>query len=211
MIRDLLIDGYNLMHAAGFARVRYGPGDLERCRLRLLNLVAGLELPDAGRVLVDDTDLAALDDDARTLLRRRRIGFVFQAFHILPHLTLAQNVALPLVLLGRPEQERGSAVQPMLDAVGLGERANALPRELSGGELQRVAIARALVHAPALLLADEPTGNLDPHTADHVFNALMQLVRATRVAMLIATHNMELANRMDRRVSLSEGQVVELD
>ena len=124
----------------------------------LLNLIAGLDTPDSGQVIVDGTPMAALDDDAATLLRRSRMGFIFQAFHVLPHLTLRQNVALPLLLNRAPT---GRADQ-MLEAVGLGGRGGDFPRQLSGGELQRVAIARALVHRPALLLADEPTGNLDP-------------------------------------------------
>ena len=174
----------------------------------LLNLVAGLELPDAGRVLVDDTDLTQLSDDARTLLRRRRIGFVFQVFHILPHLTLAQNVALPLVLLGRPEHERDTTVQAMLEAVGLGERAKSLPRELSGGELQRVAIARALVHAPALLLADEPTGNLDPETASSVLALLGDAVRSRGACGLLVTHSPAAAATCDRVLRLEDGRLL---
>jgi putative ABC transport system ATP-binding protein len=176
----------------------------------LLNIIAGLESVDAGQVIVDGVDCSALDDEARTVFRRDRMGFVFQAFHVLPYLSVAQNVALPLALQGK-DADANARVGAMLAAVGLAGREASAPRELSGGELQRVAIARALVHRPALVLADEPTGNLDPHTADHVFNALMQLVKATRVAMLIATHNMELAGRMDRRVSLVDGQVVELE
>jgi putative ABC transport system ATP-binding protein len=174
----------------------------------LLNLVAGLELPDQGKVMVDGADLALLDDDARTLLRRRRIGFVFQAFHILPHLTLAQNVALPLVLLGRPEHERAVAVQAMLDAVDLGTRASSLPRELSGGELQRVAIARALVHTPAVLLADEPTGNLDPQTAAGVLQLLAGAVRARGACGLLVTHSPAAAATCDRVLRLEGGLLV---
>ena len=173
----------------------------------LLNLVAGLEMPDAGHVLVDGTDLTTLDDDARTLLRRRRIGFVFQAFHILPHLTLAQNVALPLVLLGRPEHERNTAVQGMLEAVGLAERASSLPRELSGGELQRVAIARALVHQPALVLADEPTGNLDPATAASVLGLLGDAVRGRGACGLLVTHSPAAAATCDRVLRLEDARL----
>jgi putative ABC transport system ATP-binding protein len=127
----------------------------------LLNLVAGLDRPDQGSVRIDGTDLSALDDDALTLLRRRRMGFVFQAFHVLPYLTVGENVALPLALQRGAGIALSDRVHEMLAAVGLGDRSAALPRELSGGELQRVAIARALVHRPALVLADEPTGNLD--------------------------------------------------
>ena len=131
----------------------------------LLNLIAGLDSPDAGSVSIAGTDIASLDDDGRTRLRRDRIGFVFQAFHVLPHLDLAHNVALPLALQGREAGESLAAANTMLDSVGLGGRGGAYPRELSGGELQRVAVARALVHRPDLILADEPTGNLDPDTA----------------------------------------------
>ncbi|MBA2546981.1 MAG: ABC transporter ATP-binding protein, partial [Burkholderiaceae bacterium] len=138
----------------------------------LLNLIAGLERPDAGSVVVDGSDLAAMEDDQRTLTRRARLGFVFQSFHILPHLTIQQNVELPLVLLAVAREQRSARSSELLTAVGLGDRADSMPRELSGGEMQRVAVARALVHRPALILADEPTGNLDPDTAQTVLNLL---------------------------------------
>src|SRR5271170_4106828 len=131
----------------------------------LLNLLAGLDQPDSGRVLLEGVDLSALDDDAVTLLRRRAVGFVFQAFHVLPYLSVEQNVALPLDLLGVTEPERSQRTALMLSAVGIDSLAQRYARELSGGEVQRIAIARALVHKPRLLLADEPTGNLDPRTA----------------------------------------------
>jgi putative ABC transport system ATP-binding protein len=131
----------------------------------LLNIIAGLDRADAGTVAVAGQDVAPLDDDALTLLRRRYIGFVFQAFHVLPYLSVAQNVAVPLALLARTRRESDERVAAMLDAVGLGDRGASMPRELSGGELQRVAIARALVHRPSIVLADEPTGNLDPSSA----------------------------------------------
>lgn len=174
----------------------------------LLNCLAGLDTWDSGRIVQGATDLGALLDTARALWRREHVGFVFQAFHVLPHLDVAQNVALPLMLLGRQEPER---VARMLDAVGLQGLGSRLPQQLSGGQLQRVAIARALVHRPTLLLADEPTGNLDPHTAAHVFGILVSLVRASGLAALVATHNMELAARMDRRVTLRDGLIVPLD
>jgi putative ABC transport system ATP-binding protein len=155
----------------------------------LLNLIAGLDTPDSGAVILDGTDLAELDDAARTRLRRRRMGFVFQAFHVLAHLTVAQNVALPLALLGTPAAERRDTVRRMLEAVGMGERAASLPRELSGGELQRVAIARALVHRPAVVLADEPTGNLDPENARQVLALLRERVLEQHGIGILVTHS----------------------
>ena len=147
----------------------------------LLNLIAGLDAPDGGAVVVDGQAMAALDDDAATRLRRTRMGFIFQAFHVLPHLTLAQNVALPLLL--NQQGDRGLArATEMLDAVGLAGRGGDFPRQLSGGEMQRVAIARALVHRPALVLADEPTGNLDPETADTILALLRREIKATAPA-----------------------------
>ena len=160
----------------------------------LLNLVAGLDVPDAGRLLVDGTDLAAADDSRATLLRRQKLGFVFQAFHVLPHLTLLQNVALPLVLNDLP-LDRAST---MLAAVGLSGREQDFPRALSGGELQRVAIARALVHRPQLLLADEPTGNLDPDTASEILALLRNEIRSSGAAAIIVTHSHAAASTADR-------------
>lgn len=174
----------------------------------LLNLIAGLDLVDAGIVAVDGVDLASLDDDARTLLRRDRIGFVFQAFHILPHLTLGQNVALPLALQGQAEDALAQAGE-MLAAVGLGERANDYPRQLSGGELQRVAIARALVHRPGLVLADEPTGNLDPETAARVLEVLAGEVRRSGAAAVLVTHSDVAASAADRVLVLGRNGLVE--
>ena len=173
----------------------------------LLNLIAGLESPDAGRIELAGTDLAALDDDARTRLRRQSIGFVFQAFHIIPHLTALENTLLPLVLQGVEAGERAERAQRMLQAVGLAERAQSMPRDLSGGELQRVAIARALVHRPALVLADEPTGNLDPDTAQAVLGLLVAAARADRAATIIVTHSEAAARSADRVLRLSRGQL----
>jgi putative ABC transport system ATP-binding protein len=174
----------------------------------LLNLIAGLDLPDAGRIRIDGTDITQVDEDARTRLRRTKVGFVFQAFHILPHLTLAQNVELPLVLLGAGPAERAARVQEMLSAVGLGERGDSLPRELSGGELQRVALARALVHGPALVLADEPTGNLDPYTADRVLALLAQTIKGRGAAGILVTHSAHAAGTADRVLRLDQGRLV---
>jgi putative ABC transport system ATP-binding protein len=165
----------------------------------LLNLIAGLDAPDAGQVLVDGIPMSALDDNAATRLRRTRMGFIFQAFHVLPHLTLMQNVALPLLLNGE-NTERAKA---MLAAVGLGGRGADFPRQLSGGELQRVAIARALVHRPALLLADEPTGNLDPDTASGVLQLLRSETRASGAGAIMVTHSHGAAKMADRILILT--------
>jgi putative ABC transport system ATP-binding protein len=171
----------------------------------LLNLVAGLDRPDAGSVWIGGADLAALDDDALTVLRRERMGFVFQAFHVLPYLSVAQNVALPLALVGVAERERAKGVMAMLDAVGLAARGASMPRELSGGELQRVAIARALVHAPTLVLADEPTGNLDPDSAAAVLALLRDQVKSRGAAGILVTHSLAAAKTADRILVLARG------
>ena len=173
----------------------------------LLNLIAGLDPPDAGRIEIDGQSLTALAEDARTRLRRARVGFVFQAFHILPHLTLAQNVELPLVLLGIGQDERASRARDMIAAVGLEGREQSLPRELSGGELQRVALARALVHRPALVLADEPTGNLDPDTADTVLALLADTIRTRGAAGVLVTHSSHAARTADRILRLEHGRL----
>ena len=164
----------------------------------LLNLVAGLDRPDAGTLRLGGADLTALDDDALTVLRRERLGFVFQAFHVLPYLTVAQNVALPLSLLGVALAERESRTADMLAAVGLADRADSLPRELSGGELQRVAIARALVHRPMLVLADEPTGNLDPESAASILALFRDQVKGRGAAGILVTHSLAAARTADR-------------
>jgi putative ABC transport system ATP-binding protein len=163
----------------------------------LLNLIAGLDQPDSGRINFDGHDLGALDDDAATLLRRRHMGFVFQAFHVLPYLTVEQNASLPLQLLGVPRDEQRMRVQEMLAAVGLAEYGARYPRELSGGEMQRVAIARALVHRPKLLLADEPTGNLDPRTAMQILQLLREQVRANAGSAVLITHSRAAAATAD--------------
>ena len=173
--------------------------------------LASLESADHGEVYVGGAATSGLSDVERTQIRRTDIGFVYQSHRLLPEFSALENVMLPQMIRGLKRGETVKRASEILSYLGLGERIKHRPAELSGGEQQRVAIARAVANAPRALLADEPTGNLDPHTADHVFGALMQLVKATRVAMLIATHNMELASRMDRRVSLVDGQVVELD
>ena len=169
----------------------------------LLNLVAGLGHPDSGSVALDGAELIALDDDALTVLRRRHMGFVFQAFHILPYLSVAQNVALPLTLNAVPDSEINARVADMLAAVGLAEHADSMPRELSGGEMQRVAIARALVHRPKLVLADEPTGNLDPESAAQVLALLRQCVKEKDAAGILVTHSQAAATTADRVYVLS--------
>ena len=174
----------------------------------LLNCMAGLDHWDHGSIVLDGTDLGTLGDDQRALLRRRKIGFVFQAFHVLPHLDVAQNVALPLMLLGQADPV-GSAtgyearVQAMLDAVGLHGLGARLPQQLSGGQLQRVAIARALIHRPALLLADEPTGNLDPATAARVMDVLIGQTREHGASLVLVTHSEAAAARADRVLRLT--------
>jgi lipoprotein-releasing system ATP-binding protein len=177
----------------------------------LLHIAGLLEHPDDGEVYVSGTATSGLSDAERTQIRRTDIGFVYQSHRLLPEFSALENVMLPQMIRGLSRKETVARSREILAYLGLGERVTHRPAELSGGEQQRVAIARAVANAPRVLFADEPTGNLDPQTADHVFRALTQLVRATRVAMLIATHNMELAARMDRRVSIQAGRVVELD
>jgi putative ABC transport system ATP-binding protein len=171
----------------------------------LLNCIAGLESVDGGRIVLDGMDLTALDEDAFARLRRRRYGFVFQAFHVLPHLTLAQNVALPLWLLDVPGDVAQARARAMLGRVGLEARGDDWPRHLSGGELQRVAIARALVHEPTLVLADEPTGNLDPERAAGVLGLLLECIRGAGAIGIIVTHSHAAAARADRVLRLTPG------
>jgi len=169
----------------------------------LLNLVAGLDQPDSGSIVLDGTEVTTLDDTARTLMRRRHIGFVFQAFHLLPHLTVAQNVALPLALNGIGGSPAAERVEAMLEAINLASAADVYPRELSGGEMQRVSIARALVHRPLLLLADEPTGNLDPDTAIQVLSLLRERVKNAGGAGVLVTHSERAAATADRVLALT--------
>ena len=173
----------------------------------LLNLIAGLDRPDSGTVLIDGVDLGTLDDDGRTLLRRRRMGFVFQAFHVLPYLSVARNVALPLALNGIGGPAADHRLGELLAAVGLADRADSAPGELSGGEIQRVAIARALAHRPAVLLADEPTGNLDPRIASSVLTLLRDQVKHDGAAGILVTHSATAAATADRVYVLENGRL----
>jgi putative ABC transport system ATP-binding protein len=163
----------------------------------LLNLIAGLDVPDSGQILLEGRDLASLDETARTRLRRARMGFVFQAFHLLPHLSVARNVGLPLALNGEAGPAAAERVGELLAAVGLEHRAGSLPRELSGGEMQRVAVARALAHRPALVLADEPTGNLDPDNAAVILEILRAQIKRDNAAGVLVTHSANAAATTD--------------
>jgi putative ABC transport system ATP-binding protein len=169
----------------------------------LLNLIAALDRPDSGRLALDGANYARQDDDAATRLRRDKLGFVFQAFHVLPHLNVLQNVALPLWLQGVDGAAAAAPAQALLDAVGLGDRGASWPRELSGGELQRVAIARALVHRPRLVLADEPTGNLDPANGARVLALLAERIREAGAIGILVTHSQHAAKTTDRILRLT--------
>ncbi|ODS92605.1 MAG: ABC transporter ATP-binding protein [Comamonas sp. SCN 65-56] len=183
-------------------------GDSGVGKSTLLNCLAGLDTWDGGQILVGGEDLTTMDDTARTLWRRAHVGFVFQAFHVLPHLSVAQNVALPLMLLGQADDRR---VGQMLTAVGLHGLEARLPQQLSGGQLQRVAIARALVHRPPLLLADEPTGNLDPTTAARIMDLLVQQTREHGAALVLVTHASAAAARAGRLLRLSAQGITRLE
>lgn len=169
----------------------------------LLNLIAGLDSPDSGRITLDGRELSSLDDAARTRLRRARMGFVFQAFHLLPHLSVERNVALPLALNGSDGREASERVRELLSAVGMADRANASPSQLSGGEMQRVAVARALAHRPAIVLADEPTGNLDADSAAEVLELLATQLKRDNAAGILVTHSEVAAATTDRIFQLS--------
>ncbi len=197
----VLFDGVALDVAAGEIVAIMGESGVGKSTF--LNLVAGLDRPDRGGIFIEGVDLASLAEGELTRLRRDRIGFVFQAFHVLPYLTLAENVGLPLALRSSNRRDIASRATQMLAQVGLADRDRDYSRELSGGELQRVAIARALVHAPALILADEPTGNLDPETAGHVLALFADTVRDRGAAALIVTHSPVAAAIADRTLLLT--------
>ncbi len=176
----------------------------------LLHLAGLLERPSAGEIAVGGRATSTMSDDERTALRRGEIGFVYQFHHLLPEFSALENLVLPQMIAGLARVEAAARARELLAYLGLAKRESHRPAELSGGEQQRVAIARAVANGPRILLADEPTGNLDPKTADHVFGTLAELVKATGLAALIATHNMDLAARMDRRVTIREGKVAEV-
>ncbi len=201
-----VLRGANLTLASGETVALVAPSGTGKSTL--LHLAGLLERPDAGTVLVDGRDAGTLADAERTAIRRDTIGFVYQAHHLLPEFSALENVMLPQMIAGRPRRQAAARAGELLAAFGLAPRAAHLPGKLSGGEQQRVAIARALANAPKVLLADEPTGNLDVGTSETVFAELLRAVRERQLSALIATHNPELAARMDRRVTLREGLVV---
>jgi lipoprotein-releasing system ATP-binding protein len=199
------------------ADLRVSPGEIVALvapsgtgKSTLLHVAGLLEKPDGGEVYVGGEPTSTMDDKGRTRLRREEIGFVYQFHHLLPEFSAMENVVMPQIIRGLAKEEARERGRQLLDFLGLGARLDHRPAELSGGEQQRVAIARAVANAPSLLLADEPTGNLDPQTAGHVFTTLVSIVRASGLAALIATHNMDLAARMDRRVTIRDGLVVEV-
>ena len=195
--RQVLSDLSYALNAGDYVAIM---GDSGVGKSTLLNLIAGLDTPDDGEIVIDNIVISSLDDDATTRLRREAFGFIFQAFHVLPHLTLNQNVALPLLLNGTATD----GVEEMLNKVGLQGRGNDFPRQLSGGELQRVAIARALIHHPKLVLADEPTGNLDPDTAHEVLMLMRNEIKANGASGIIVTHSEAAAATADRVLILTK-------
>jgi len=207
--KRVVLTGVNLELASGEYVAIMGESGIGKSTL--LNLIAGLERPDAGSIEIGGADISTLDDDALTRLRGEQMGFVFQAFHILPYLSVFQNVELPLRLQHVSESDARSRTLQMLEAVRLADRASDMPRELSGGELQRVAIARALVHRPKLVLADEPTGNLDADTARQVLDLLRTQLRENGASGILATHSRAAADTTDRIYLLTSAAIRELD
>lgn len=203
-----LFDGLTFHIAAGECVAIVGESGAGKSTL--LNCIAGLDMADGGSIQVRGARICGLDDDVLARLRREHFGFVFQAFHVLPHLSLADNVALPLWLLGVNDRDARKRALDMLARVGLLERADDPPRQLSGGELQRVAIARALVHRPAVVLADEPTGNLDPDRAVSVLELLLDRMRVANAAGVLVTHSLSAARLADRVMKLDGGRLVEI-
>jgi putative ABC transport system ATP-binding protein len=217
----LIVDGVRKSFASAAERrvlddvsFRLGPGDYVAImgesgsgKSTLLNLIAGLDSADAGRIEFDRVDIGSLSDDARTLMRRSQMGFVFQAFHLLPHLSVARNIALPLALNSVERDVIRARVGELLDAIGLTARAHSLPSQLSGGEMQRVAVARALAHRPKLVLADEPTGNLDSDTAREILGLLQTQLKRDHAAGILVTHSEIAAATTDRLYRLQRGKI----
>ena len=204
---DVLAGASTDIHA-GEAVALVGPSGAGKSTL--LHIAGLLETPDAGRVIVNGCDCSGMSDCERTRVRRVEMGFVYQFHQLLPEFSALENVVMPQMIAGKRRKEARIRARELLTALGLAARVDHRPAELSGGEQQRTAIARALANAPRLILADEPTGNLDPYTAEHVFDALIQLIHTTGVAALIATHNLELAGRMDRILRMENGHLVEV-
>jgi lipoprotein-releasing system ATP-binding protein len=203
-----VLDGADFVLNSGEMVALVGPSGAGKSTL--LHIAGLLEHADQGEVFIGQTPTAALDDEARTRMRRHEIGFVYQFHHLMPEFSAIENVVLPQLIAGLVPEDAEARARELLGFLGLGHRLTHRPGELSGGEQQRVAIARAVANSPSLLLADEPTGNLDPTTGEHVFTTLHSLVKQSGLAALIATHNFELARRMDRRVTLREGRVVDV-
>jgi lipoprotein-releasing system ATP-binding protein len=204
----VVLRGVNAVLWPGQAVALVGPSGAGKSTL--LHITGLLESPTSGRVMINGRDCATLSEADRTRLRRREIGFVYQFHQLLPEFSALENVVIPQLILGKRRKAAEAHARALLAGVGLGQRAEHRPAELSGGEQQRTAICRGLANSPRLLLADEPTGNLDPHTSDHVFVQLVDVIRRQGVAALIATHNMDLAARMDRVLQVQEGQLVEI-
>ncbi|MFN8828314.1 MAG: ABC transporter ATP-binding protein [Labrys sp. (in: a-proteobacteria)] len=204
-----ILRGVDLTVKGGQAVALIAPSGVGKSTL--LHLAGLLEHPDGGDILIGGAATRHLDDSARTRIRRLEIGFVYQFHHLLPEFSALENVMMPQIIRGLGRDVARTRATELLAYLGLGKRLNHRPAELSGGEQQRVAIARAVANAPKILLADEPTGNLDVGTSEHVFATMMELVHASGLAAVIATHNMDLAARMDRRVTLRDGHIVELD
>ncbi len=203
-----VLQGANVQLGPGQAVALVGPSGAGKSTL--LHIAGLLEPPTSGRVVINGRDCAELSESDRTRLRRHEIGFIYQFHQLLPEFSALENVVIPQMILGKRRRDAEVRALELLSGLGLGERADHRPAQLSGGEQQRTAICRGLANAPKLLLADEPTGNLDPKTSDYVFRELIDLIRQQGVAALIATHNMELARRMDRVLQMQDGQLVEL-
>jgi putative ABC transport system ATP-binding protein len=207
--RLIVLDKIQLdIHAGEFVALLGASGS---GKSTLLNIISGIELADQGQILVQDEDILKFSEEQFTLFRRQEIGFIFQFFNLLPTLSAIENVMLPVELAGNPYREAQQKAQKLLDAVGLGERADTLPDRLSGGEQQRIAIARALVHEPSLVLADEPTGNLDEDTGQRVMELLDQLIRSQGKTLIMATHSREIAQRADRVFQLRDAGLEPID